>query len=63
MNFLDWMAKTSRKKKKRTYSNYWKCLCVYFSLLAQRQMTDNVLKQMRRVQSSVFHACVIVGDP
>jgi hypothetical protein len=27
MNFIDWMARTSRKKKKQTYSDYWKRLC------------------------------------
>ena len=26
MNFIDWMARTSRKKKKKTYSDYWKLL-------------------------------------
>jgi hypothetical protein len=25
MNFIDWMARTSRKKKKKTYSDYWNC--------------------------------------
>jgi hypothetical protein len=49
MNFIDWMARTSREKKKQTYSTYWKRLCIYYSLLARRQMPDNVLKQMRRV--------------
>jgi hypothetical protein len=43
MNFIDWMAKTSRKKKK-TYNDYWKLLCICFSLLARRQITDNVLE-------------------
>jgi hypothetical protein len=36
MNSFDWMAKTSREKKKRTYVTYWKCLCQYYSLLAER---------------------------
>jgi hypothetical protein len=44
MNFIDWIARTSRKKKKRTYNDYWKLLCIYFSLVARRQMTDNVLE-------------------
>jgi hypothetical protein len=34
MNFIDWMARISRKKKKKTYSDYWKLLYIYFSLLA-----------------------------
>jgi hypothetical protein len=53
MNFIDWMARTSREKKKQTYSTYWKRLYIYYSLLARRQMPDNVLKQMRRVQTTL----------
>jgi hypothetical protein len=34
MNFIDWMARISRKKKKKIYSNYWKPCYIYFSLLA-----------------------------
>ena len=37
MNFIDWVARISRKKKKKTYSDYWKLLCICFSLLARRQ--------------------------
>jgi len=49
MNFIDWMDKTSRKKKKQTYDMYWRRVCIYFSLLAGREMNNNVMKQMRRV--------------
>ena len=62
MNFIDWMARTSRKKKKKTYSDYWKLLCICFSLLAQRQMTGNVLEQMRRVQPTVFCSGIVVAN-
>ena len=62
MNFIDWMARTSRKKKKKTYSDYWKLLCICFSLLAQHQMTGNVLEQMRRVQPTVFCSGIIVAN-
>src|SRR2546423_1739858 len=41
MNFLDWMARTSREKKKQTYDEYWRRLCQYFALLAKRQINGN----------------------
>src|SRR2546423_1397653 len=63
MNFIDWMARTSRKKKKKTYSDYWKLLCICFSLLAQRQMSGNVLEQMRRVQPTVLCSSIVVANP
>ena len=62
MNFFDWMARTSRKKKKRTYITYWEGLSVYYSLLARRQMPDDILKQMRRVYLSIFPAGIVVAD-
>ena len=49
MNFIDWMRTTSKRKKKQTYDMYWRRLCIYFSLLAEREMSNNVMKQMRRV--------------
>lgn len=49
MNFLNWMYKTSRRKKKQTYDVYWRRVCLYFSLLAEREMNNHVMKQMRRV--------------
>ena len=63
MNFINWMARTSRKKKKKTYSDYWKLLCICFSLLAQRQMSGNVLEQMRRVQPTVLCSGIVVANP
>jgi hypothetical protein len=62
MNFIDWMARTSRKKKKKTYSDYWKLLYICFSLLAQRQISGNVLEQMRRVQPTVLCSGIIVAN-
>jgi hypothetical protein len=59
MNFIDWMARTSRKKKKKIYSDYWKLFCICFLLLAQRQMAGNVLEQMRRVQPTVLCSDII----
>jgi hypothetical protein len=49
MNFFEWMANTSRKKTKHTFSLYWKCLSQYYSLLAERRIDGAVLEQMRRV--------------
>ena len=49
MNFIDWMYKTSKRKKKQTYDMYWRRVCLYFSLFAEREMNNNVMKQMRRV--------------
>ena len=51
MNFIDWMRTTSKKKKKQTYDMYWRRICIYFSLLAEREMSNNVMKQMRRVRT------------
>jgi hypothetical protein len=48
LNFTNWMARTSRKKKKKTYNDYWKLLCICFSLLARCQMTDNIMGQIKR---------------
>jgi hypothetical protein len=50
MNFIDWMYKYSKRKKKQTYDMYWRRLCLYFSLFAEREMSNNVMKQMRRVR-------------
>ena len=49
MNFIDWMYKTSKRKKKQTYDMYWRRVCLYFSLFAEREMSNNVMKQMRCV--------------
>jgi len=32
MAFIDWIACTSREKKKGTYIMYWKWLCEYYCL-------------------------------
>jgi hypothetical protein len=50
MNFIDWMYKCSKRKKKQTYDMYWRRLCLYFSLFAEREMSNNVMQQMRRVR-------------
>ena len=60
--FIDWVARTSRKRKKKTYSDYWKLLCRCFSLVARRQMTGNVLEQMRRVQPTVLCSGIVVAN-
>ena len=49
INFIDWMYKTSKRKKKQTYDMYWRRVCLYFSLFAEREMSNNVIKQIRRI--------------
>jgi hypothetical protein len=38
--FIDWVAKISQQKEKKTYGDYWKLPCVYLSLLTRRQISD-----------------------
>ena len=55
MNFIDWMCTNSKKKKKQTYNMYWRRLCLYFSLFAEQEISNNVMKQMRRVWTLLFN--------
>jgi hypothetical protein len=60
MNFIDWIYKNSKRKKKQTYDMYWRRLYILFSLFAEREISNNVMKQIRRVRnifqkSPVFH--------
>ena len=57
MNFLDWMPRTSRKKKLQTYNEYWQCLCQYFGLFACQPVNHHVHEQMQQVcLSFLFHS-------
>ncbi|KAI9727203.1 MAG: hypothetical protein M1834_008511 [Cirrosporium novae-zelandiae] len=45
MNFLDWIARTSKRKGKETLDMYWRRLCEYYSLFAHRRMHEDVRVQ------------------
>src|SRR5467141_5407574 len=42
MNFFDWMQKSSKDKRLQTYDEYWRRLCQYFTLFAQRSVNQVV---------------------
>ncbi|KAH8696487.1 hypothetical protein BGW36DRAFT_360320 [Talaromyces proteolyticus] len=45
MNFFDWMDRTFCKKFLQLYDEYWRRLCQYFTLLAERPMNNDVHEQ------------------
>lgn len=50
VNFFDWMFKTSRKKALQSYDEYWRRLYQYFKLFARRSVSNDIYKQIQRVQ-------------
>ena len=47
--FINWLDKNTRAKRKQTYDDYWRRLCQYFQVCAQRRMGGDTQDQMRRV--------------
>jgi len=54
MSFFDWMRNSSKEKRLQTYDEYWRRLCQYFTIFAQRSVNQAVHGQMRRFLDGVF---------